>query len=44
MTNEVLDTTHFMTLAMNGQGVSQAIAPGTASTADTVNIIFSKFW
>jgi hypothetical protein len=40
MTNEMLDTTYFMTLAMHGQGVSQTIATGTTSTADTVHVIF----
>jgi len=44
MANEVLDTTHFVTLTMNGQGVSQAIATGTASAADTVHIIFRLHW
>jgi hypothetical protein len=40
MANEVLDPAHFMTLAMNGQGVSQAITPCTTGTADTMHIIF----
>jgi hypothetical protein len=44
MANEVLDTAHFMTLAMHGQGVSQTIAPGTASTTDAVHVIFRLHW
>jgi hypothetical protein len=44
MANEVLDAAHFMTLAMHGQGVSQTIAPGTASTTDAVHVIFRLHW
>jgi hypothetical protein len=40
MANEVLDAAHFMTLAMNSQGIRQTIAPGTASTADTMHVVF----
>jgi hypothetical protein len=40
MTNEMLDTAHFMTFAMHGQGISQAIAPCTAGTANTVHVVF----
>jgi hypothetical protein len=44
MANEVLDTTHFMTLAVNSQGVSQAIAPCATSAADAVHVIFRLHW
>jgi hypothetical protein len=44
MANEVLDAAHFMTLAVNGQGVSQTIAPSAASTADAVHVIFRLHW
>jgi hypothetical protein len=40
MANKVLNTAHFMTLAMHGQGVSQTIAPSTTGTANTVHVIF----
>ena len=40
MANEVLDTAHFMTLAMYGQGKGQTITPSTTGTTDAVNIIF----
>ena len=40
VTNEVFDTTHFMTLTMDGQCESIAIATSTAGTANTVDVVF----
>jgi hypothetical protein len=40
MANKVLNTTHFMALAVHRKRVSQAITTCTARTADTMHVIF----